>query len=274
MKKKILAHFLAEKSFVQNFLNVPQRLNSLGKFSKGKSILVNPLTGKNSPIKKHSKQRKLLINLGGIKNFLVKEDTCKYLQLIEKLANDLLALTSFQSIIICSGCYQKQKIIKKNSKSLKQTFLPKKEFIQEVQNSDIYITSPGLTAFYEALYLFKPTIYLPEQHSSQYYNLNQIKSTFLGKFCISIFDVIKRKKISPNDYKGSCQIMSCISNILQSTAYYEKFRDKTIEKIKLIESIDIKVFNQQINQLIISLEKGIEFDKIPNRIIKNEKKYS
>jgi len=53
--------------------------------------------------------------------------------------------------------------------------LEQEKFISAVKNSEIFLTSPGLTTIYETSSLKKPTIILPPQNLSQFYNIEYSK---------------------------------------------------------------------------------------------------
>src|SRR3990167_598356 len=215
----------------------------------------------------------MLINLGGIENFLVDSDTAAYLKLIEKLSLDLISLPYVTKIYVCSGSYKNPKSQTINGKKINFIFADKVFFHKLVNAAQFYLSSPGLTAFYEALYYKHPTIYLPEQHASQYYNINHIKKTWLKPYCLTLFDVIGEKKISPNDFRGSSQIVKYVDKILHNKNLYNKFRDNLRKKIEIVREVNLLAYQQKCSKTIHQLKVSTNYTNIVNIINKNEQLY-
>ncbi len=92
-----------------------------------------------------------------------------------------------EKLIITCGSNAKNSInnvldkleIKNNN--LKVSTLKQQDFISTIINSNIFITSPGLTTIYETSSLNKPTIIIPPQNLSQFYNIEYAKK-ILNKY--------------------------------------------------------------------------------------------
>ncbi|KKQ75820.1 MAG: hypothetical protein US98_C0059G0004 [Parcubacteria group bacterium GW2011_GWC1_38_6] len=273
-EQKLFAHFYSEMSFIQNFFGVRNRISRLAQLGFINLLDVNPIVDNyNGQEYLNSYNGEMLINLGGIENFLVDSDTAAYLKLIEKLSLDLISLPYVTKIYVCSGSYKNPKSQTINGKKINFIFADKVFFHKLVNAAQFYLSSPGLTAFYEALYYKHPTIYLPEQHASQYYNINHIKKTWLKPYCLTLFDVIGEKKISPNDFRGSSQIVKYISKILNNNNLYNKFRDNLCKKIEMVRKVDLKTYQQQCTTTINQLTVSASYVDIVNIINKNEQNY-
>jgi hypothetical protein len=270
-EKKMLAHFLSEKSFIQNFFGVADRYSKLKKYLS-KSYLVEPFASDLVVAQKTKPEAGLVvINIGGVKNFIIKDNQSSYFDFILKVSKRLVLENSLKikKIIICSGLYGVHDILYDNQgKKIIHKFLKNKLFIDLVKKSEICLSSAGLTSIYEFLYLKKRVVYLPEQHSSQYYNMAEIKKTSLGKCSVSIKDIFKKIKVSKNDYTGSCDIVNYIK-YLDSNDYYfgEAYRqifnkivgckkDKINFKFKEISS-KLKKNTISLNESITIIQKSI-----------------
>lgn len=273
-EQKLFAHFYSEMSFIQNFFGVKDRISRLDQLGFINLLDVNPIVDNYyNQEYLNSYNGDMLINLGGIENFLVDSDTAAYLKLIEKLSLDLISLPYVTKINVCAGSYKNPKSQTINGKKINFLFEDKVSFHKLVSTSQFYLSSPGLTAFYEALYYKRPTIYLPEQHASQYYNINHIKKTWLKPYCLTLFDVIGERKISPNDFRGSSQIVKYIGKILYNKNLYDKFRDSLFKKIDMVRKIDLKTYQQQCTATINQLTVSPSYTDIVNIINKNERNY-
>lgn len=268
-EKKLLSHYLASESYAQNFIGVEERVSSFNRLSRKHVQLTTPLADHKSSFS-HPNQpsnNKMVFNLGGIKNFLIKDNKCEYLSLMEKLAMDCVQERSdVDKILICSGCYQETTSTNLNGKRITKAFLSKEKFISEVAKSRYYLSSFGLTAFYESLFMYKPTIFLPEQHSSQLYNMKTVKNTFLKDYSISIFDILGNVQIPEDDFDGSLQINRYISTILNSRESYSKLREAVFEKLNYLSRLNTLKLNKNISDLISKLQTGLDFNKIVNDI--------
>ena len=273
-EQKLFAHFYSEMSFIQNFFEVKNRISRLNRLGFKNLVEVNPIIDNYYYQQyKNSSNGELLINLGGIENFLVDIETADYLKLIEKLSLDLINLPYVKNITVCAGSYKykKSKII--NGKSILFSFEDKISFHKLISTAQFYLSSPGMTAFYEALYYQRPTIYLPEQHASQYYNINHIKKAWLRPYCLTLFDVIGEKKISPNDFRGSTQIVKYVDKILHNKNLYNKFRDNLRKKIEIVREVNLLAYQQKCSKTIHQLKVSTNYTNIVNIINKNEQLY-
>ena len=103
----------------------------------------------------------------------------------------LLKIFKSEKIIITCGTHAKISILNElknmDSRNIKVETLQQKDFISSINNAKLFLTSPGLTTIYETESLHKPTIILPPQNLSQFYNIeykntlsNEIKMYRLG----------------------------------------------------------------------------------------------
>jgi hypothetical protein len=267
-EQKLLAHFLSDFSFIQNFFGVEKRFLVLKKYFKNIK-LVKPFAIEYVPKKELTMEKGLaVINIGGVRNFLVKNDQSIYFDLIRKLAIRLLLdkKNNLKKIIICSGLYSKHGLVfNKNGRKIIHDFFDNKSFMKIVKKSEIYFSSAGLTTIFESIYMCKPAIYLPEQHSSHYYNISQIKKTLLAKYVISVTDIFKEARISPNDFKGSAQIMNFIKEINENSDYFNALYDLLLKRIVKYRADGLKInflpLYQKLNKEYISLRDSVELIK-------------
>ncbi len=273
-EQKLFAHFNSEMSFIQNFFDVEKRVMRLRKLGFKNLIITNPIIDNYQVYSyKNLNNGEMLINLGGIENFLVDSNNAAYLKLVEKLVIDLIKLPSIKKIHVCAGSFKVPKSQVINDKRIVFSFEDKVSFHNLLKNAQFYLSSPGMTAFYEGLYYKKPTVYLPEQHASQYYNMNHIKKTWLKPFCLTLFNVIGEKKISPNDFRGSSQIVKYVKQILHDKNLYEKLKQKLYKKIETIRIVDLKNYQQRCEETIKLLTVPVSYTNIENIIRENEQAY-
>lgn len=271
-EKKILSHVLARKSFIQNYFGVKERLVDISKFLSN-SYLVEPfasgyvLKERNNNLN----EEVLLVNLGGVKNFIIKDNNSDYYELIFRLVKDLLLSPSFvfKEAVICSGLYNKHGTTRlSNGALIKHVFLDNKKFLSLALRCKVCLSSPGLTSIYEFMKIGHNPIYLPEQHSSQYYNVKALRKATNMFRTLSITDIFENLKIPRNDYCGSKVIISNIKKINKDDDAYSKLLF-LMKKYLSVNHSDDKI---KINLLYESLKnESIPFVEVKKIIINDNR---
>lgn len=171
-----LVPFDVTKYFAQKCVNMNDRANAI--MSKVKNLVwVDPISPEVLDEKTDDKYE-VVINLGGMHSPYGKGE--EYIELV--LINLLKELTkkyNEESILITSGTEAnkaiKNSLINHGFNKVVAKTLKQKEFIKNVINCDLFMTSPGMTTIYETCRYNKKTIILPPQNLSQFYNTEYAK---------------------------------------------------------------------------------------------------
>jgi len=250
-EKKIIAHVLADHSYVQSFIWLQTRKKLFEKYFPQKMTFVDAIIDRDNTSPDTS-QKKLIFNLGGVKNFLYKDSKKNdYMLLVEKLVLMLAKdnQCNLDEIHICSWFYKKKKVKSYNWVKIIYAFYKKEEFSQLLYDSYIYITSPWLTNFFELIQSNKKMLFFLEQHMSQYYNLQNIKTTFLKPFCLSIHDMYTDISIPQDDFIGSEVIRKLIQEINNKNTLTDKVYVLLCKKIQKILKYKKILWNKEIKAL-------------------------
>lgn len=112
------------------------------------------------------------INVGGLHSPIGNGESY-----IKTVVIPLLKIFKSEKIIITCGTNAKISILNElkneniDSRNIKVETLQQRDFISSINNAKLFLTSPGLTTIYETESLHKPTIVLPPQNLSQFYNI-------------------------------------------------------------------------------------------------------
>ena len=250
-EKKIIAHVFADRSYIQSFIWLQKRKKLFEKYFWEKMTFVDAIIDIDNTSPQTSK-KKLVFNLGGVKNFLhtnFKQND--YVELAEKLVVMLTKDNQFglDEIYICSWFYKKNKVKSYNWVKIIYAFYQKNAFSQLLYDSYIYITSPWLTNFFELIQSNKKMLFFLEQHMSQYYNLQNIKTTFLKPFCLSIHDIYSDISIPKDDFVGSEIISKLIKDINNKNTLIDKIYFLLCKKIQKILKYKKILWNKEIKKL-------------------------
>lgn len=261
-EKKLLIHYLSSKSYVQNFIGIENRICTYKNVLKKEIYITKPIIYKDikqiNKINITIKDTPLcVINLWWVKNFLhtwtKKND---YVDLIKKLSLDIWSRSNIKHIKVYSWFYKQKHSVKYKSWEISLLYGNNRDFLFDMIQADTYITSPWLTNFFEILTLKKKTIFFLEQHMSQYYNMRNIKKTFLWNFCISIHDIIWNSYIPPEDFEGSIEINNIIRKILNDKCLYKKLLQLLIKKKEALERYPIVDFHKWIETILSTLQNN------------------
>ena len=145
-------------------------------------VWINPIQSKLENSYRPYKEDYIHINVGGLHSPIGNGESY-----IKTVIIPLLKFFKSEKIIITCGTDAKKSILKElkleniDSKNIRVETLPQKDFLSSVNNSKLFLTSPGLTTIYETESLHKPTIILPPQNLSQFYNIEYAKK-ILNKY--------------------------------------------------------------------------------------------
>lgn len=143
---------------------------------------INPIQSKLEKKYRPYKEDYIHINVGGLHSPIGNGESY-----IKTVIIPLLKIFKSEKIIITCGTNAKISILNElknknvDSRNIKVETLRQRDFISSINNAKLFLTSPGLTTIYETESLHKPTIILPPQNLSQFYNIEYAKK-ILGKY--------------------------------------------------------------------------------------------
>ena len=139
-------------------------------------IWINPIQSKIEKKYRPYKEDYIHINVGGLHSPIGNGESY-----IKTVIIPLLKILKSEKIIITCGTNAKRSILDElkfeniDNRNIKVETLQQKDFISSINNAKLFLTSPGLTTIYETESLHKPTIILPPQNLSQFYNIEYAK---------------------------------------------------------------------------------------------------
>lgn len=137
---------------------------------------INPIQSKLEKKYRPYEENYIHINVGGLHSPIGNGESY-----IKTVIIPLLKIFKSEKIIITCGTNAKISILNElkneniDSRNIKVETLQQKDFISSINNAKLFLTSPGLTTIYETESLHKPTIILPPQNLSQFYNIEYAK---------------------------------------------------------------------------------------------------
>ena len=135
---------------------------------------INPIQSKLEKKYRPYEEDYIHINVGGLHSPIGNGESY-----IKTVIIPLLKIFKSEKIIITCGTNAKISILNElknmDSRNIKVETLQQKDFISSISNAKLFLTSPGLTTIYETESLHKPTIILPPQNLSQFYNIEYAK---------------------------------------------------------------------------------------------------
>ena len=198
--------------FIQNFEGVEKQLNKF----KGKiknPVIIGPII--KDPLGDIKEKNKLLINLGGMESAFIKVGVnTQYPFVISGILDKMFSRNiDFDEIIFAGNKEVLEKIKLKFPKSkIKFKFFDHNSFLKEIKEAKLILTSPGLTATFEAFNTGTPVFFLPPQNYSQYWNLDNFIQKGIAKYAINWNKIYPEFNILRNEEqkKGVEKILSCI----------------------------------------------------------------
>lgn len=229
---------------------------------------INPIQSKFKKIYRPYEEDYIHINVGGLHSPIGNGESY-----IKTVIIPLLKIFKSEKIIITCGTNAKISILNElkneniDSRNIKVETLQQKDFISSINNAKIFLTSPGLTTIYETESLHKPTIILPSQNLSQFYNIEYAKKV-LDEYKIINWGTPKLnleylQSILP---KGETYVVDKIYEFITELVN-SNFENKFIEQFNLIlkqdykkkEKSDFKIEGngvEDIRKILINLIEG------------------
>ena len=229
---------------------------------------INPIQSKFEKKYRPYKEEYIHINVGGLHSPIGNGESY-----IKTVIIPLLKIFKSEKIIITCGTTAKISILNElknegiDSRNIKVETLQQKDFISSINNAKLFLTSPGLTTIYETESLHKPTIILPPQNLSQFYNIEYAKK-ILDKYKTINWDTQKLnldylQSILP---KGETYVVDKIYEFITELVN-SNFENKFIEQFNLIlkqdykkkEKSDFKIEGngvEDIRKILINLIEG------------------
>ncbi len=229
---------------------------------------INPIQSKFEKKYRPYKEEYIHINVGGLHSPIGNGESY-----IKTVIIPLLKIFKSEKIIITCGTTAKISILNElknegiDSRNIKVKTLQQKDFISSINNAKLFLTSPGLTTIYETESLHKPTIILPPQNLSQFYNIEYAKK-ILDEYKTINWDTQKLnldylQSILP---KGETYVVDKIYEFITELVN-SNFENKFIEQFNLIlkqdykkkEKSDFKIEGngvEDIRKILINLIEG------------------
>lgn len=256
-EKKLLAHFLSSGSYIQNFIGVESRFNTLKRYLANSQLVIPFVTSYIESEITGSTQLNdlLLINIGGVKGRDATHENIPYVEFIEKLSLRIICEKKFQfrRIVICSGLNSKHRVIKCSKDCLvEHKHMKSKEFVALMRQARVVMSSPGLTTILESIYMKKAIIFLPEQHGSQSYNMLQLKSSPLAKLTVSISEFYNRGNNHKVTFNNESEFFEQMNTELFD-AVYRKISSKMTFLIENTQCIDFDSVIKTLNENTMSM---------------------
>ena len=202
---------------------------------------INPIQSKLEKKYRPYEEDYIHINVGGLHSPIGNGESY-----IKTVIIPLLKIFKSEKIIITCGTTAKISILNElknegiDSRNIKVETLRQKDFISSINNAKLFLTSPGLTTIYETESLHKPTIILPPQNLSQFYNIEYAKK-ILDKYKTINWDTQKLnldylQSILP---KGETYVVDKIYEFITELVN-SNFENKFIERFNLMLKQDYK----------------------------------
>ena len=138
-------------------------------------VWVDPIVNQNIYNLKNAKKNYILINIGGLHS--PSTDGNDYVDVVIK---SIVELFENEKIIITTSLKSSLSLKKKFEKysNVKVKTLEQRAFFECINNSKLFITSPGLTTILESRNIINKVVFLPPQNISQFYNVEYGKKIF------------------------------------------------------------------------------------------------
>ncbi len=210
--------------------NIFESKKKINKLNNGK--LIPPTLG-NLPYPNHTKNRHLtLLHVGGFTNPLVPKLNINYLKIITKAIREFDNLAKNHTLIISGGSeamsvFKKELITTRNN--IVPTTMSRPQFLQTLNQSHCFITTPGLTATLESFSLKTPVSFLPPTNLSQWKQAQLLKN--IVPLNSSWNSVHKTVSLSTLDRLDEKQAILYINRLTTYIYINTKFRKKIVKNI-------------------------------------------
>ena len=229
---------------------------------------INPIQSKFEKKYRPYKEEYIHINVGGLHSPIGNGESY-----IKTVIIPLLKIFKSEKIIITCGTTAKISILNElknegiDSRNIKVETLQQKDFISSINNAKLFLTSPGLTTIYETESLHKPTIILPPQNLSQFYNIEYAKK-ILDEYKTINWDTQKlnldylQSILSKGETYVVDKIYEFITELVNSnfeTEFIERFNFILKQEYKKKENSNFKIEGngvEDIRKILINLIEG------------------
>jgi len=160
---------------IQNFVNVTQQVQ---KYSLGRSgRIVGAIIDRRYQHRQNFKKNQLLVHIGGLDSPLIAPSSKQdYILAIVEPIQQVLKKHNFERVLFTgSKSALDQFKAKLNIPRCEFDCLPFDQFIFELANSTLMLTSPGLRATMHAFHYKTPVIFLPPENLSQFIGLKYLR---------------------------------------------------------------------------------------------------
>ncbi len=228
----------AEIYFIQNFEGVEKQLEKFAGKIKN-PVLVGPI------VKNFSsnvvRKNKLLINLGGMESASIKVGVnTNYPYVIAWILESVLSKCSSFDEIFCAG---NRDILEKINRKMPNSvvrfhFFEHDDFLFQLAEAKLVISSPGLTTAFEAFNLETPILFLPPQNYSQYWNLDSFIKNNIAQGAINWNHLYPESNIIKNEEQkiGIEKVLQCTRKFENDKKARLKIEQYIIQIISLKES--------------------------------------
>ena len=231
-------------------------------------IWINPIQSKIEKKYRPYKEDYIHINVGGLHSPIGNGESY-----IKTVIIPLLKILKSEKIIITCGTNAKRNILDElkfeniDNRNIKVETLQQKDFISSINNAKLFLTSPGLTTIYETESLHKPTIILPPQNLSQFYNIEYAKK-ILDEYKTINWGTKKlnldylQSILSKGETYVVDKIYEFITELVNSnfeTEFIERFNFILKQEYKKKENSNFKIEGngvEDIRKILINLIKG------------------
>ena len=200
-------------------------------FDKVKNLVwIHPIINQHKKRIQYPIKNFLLINIGGLHS--PNTDGLNYVRAVLK---PILEIYKEKKIIITTSSTTKKLLEQelKEYKNVRIENLPQEVFLNTIKQSNLFMTSPGLTTILEGSQQKKKVIFLPPQNISQFYNVEYGKTIYS-----------KYKELTWNDERLS---LKGLSNKLDNSE-----KEVIMEINKIIEEYTYPEKNYQLKQYMES----------------------
>lgn len=170
-------------------------------------ISVGPIIGE---FRKKIDRKQILISYGGAEathSYKIGKDT-NYPHIMTKILLKHIDFRSFDRAIIATNENAILDLKKKfSNKFIDFQCLPYDDFIQEIANSEILLSTPGLVTAEIAFEVETPIIFLPASNNSQYMQLDKFRNLYLAPASIHISDYLPRLNLDSEPIEESTQLV-------------------------------------------------------------------
>ena len=220
-----------------------------------KNAIITPLIIDNAleAIQKDNVKRGcVLLQLGGLKSPLSDNPPTDYLDLISVALNE-----TQQNITVCGGSdglnYLKQLVCKPN---IEFKSLPKDDFLRELANAELCISTPGLNTTIESIYFKTPINFLMPTNLSQWVNHNIFKQFSANGTDVTWESIINKDLDIQGlpEYDAIIKINKMANDIKKSRDHMNRFIELFHKTVSCVPDID-----KQYNLLEIYGTNGAEF---------------